>query len=154
MTSVLFVCTGNICRSPTAEGIFRHKLEERGLSDQFEVDSAGIIGYHIGEAPDPRTQHTAKKYGIDLSRQRARKVTEADFNTYDYILAMDQGHLESLQEMAPAQSSAILELMLNFHPNPPNLDVPDPYYGGSNGFELVYRMLDLAMDGFLEHLKV
>lgn len=150
MTAVLFVCTGNICRSPTAEGIFRHKLKERGLTDDFSVDSAGLIGYHVGESPDPRSQRTAKKYGIDLSRQRARRVVEEDFHTFDYIIAMDQGHLEGLQEMAPAGSPAILELMLNFHPNPDTLEVPDPYYGAGDGFELVFAMLDKALDGFLE----
>lgn len=150
MTAVLFVCTGNICRSPTAEGILRHKLKERGLTDRYVVDSAGLIGYHIGESPDPRSQRTAKKYGIDLSRQRARRVVEEDFYTFDYILAMDQGHLEGLRGMAPKESRATLELMLRFHPGLAFLDVPDPYYGAGDGFELVFEMLDKALDGFLE----
>ncbi len=141
MIKVLFVCTGNICRSPTAEGVFRHIVMAAGLADRIETDSAATHGYHIGDPPDPRTIAAAKARGFDLSPLRARKVTTADFRRFDLILAMDQGHLAHLQALRPADARAELRLFLDYHPGASLKDVPDPYYGDTSGFE---HVLDLA----------
>jgi len=137
ITRILFVCTGNICRSPTAEGVMRALLKDAGLGAQVEVDSAGTHGYHVGDAPDPRTQEAALRRGYDLSGLRARKVSPADFARFDHVLAMDDGHLHLLRRMCPHEHRGKLSMFLD-------RDVPDPYYGGADGFE---QVLDLAEEG-------
>ena len=144
MIKVLFVCTGNICRSPTAEGVLRHIIAAEGLVDVIEADSAGTHGYHVGEPPDPRTITAAAARGFDLSALRARKVVQSDFERFDLILAMDRGHLEHLNAMRPVGARAAVKLFLSYHPGEPGeafADVPDPYYGGPAGFE---QVLDLS----------
>lgn len=144
MVKVLFVCTGNICRSPTAEGVFRHLVGQAGLDGRIGVDSAGTHGYHIGEPPDPRSQKAAKARGVDLSGLRARKVTLEDFYEFDHILAMDDGHLAHLRRMAPADARAAVTLFLDDAPDVGVRETPDPYYGDARGFE---RVLDLCEQG-------
>lgn len=141
MKRILFVCTGNICRSPTAEGVARHIISERGLP--IDVDSAGTQGYHAGEPPDPRSQRAARKRGYDLSKLRARKVTLPDFECFDLILAMDRDHLRYLQRLCPPQWHDRVHLFLDYLPGAHD-EVPDPYYGGDAGFE---HVLDLCEDG-------
>lgn len=133
---VLFVCLGNICRSPTAEGVLRHKLREAGLADQVEVASAGTGEWHIGKAPDKRSQRAALLRGYDLSAQRAQQVSSADFARYDLILAMDESNLRNLKALQPAQGKAELDLFLRRYEAAVD-EVPDPYYDGEQGFEQV-----------------
>lgn len=144
MKRVLFVCTGNICRSPTAEGVFRHFVEEAGYGAMIESRSAGTHGYHIGEGPDPRTVAAARRRGFDLSAQRAQKVRIEDFQTFDLILAMDRGHLAHLEALRPNGARAEVHLFLEYHPDGKLEDVPDPYYGGPDGFEHVLDMIERA----------
>lgn len=150
--SVLFVCTGNICRSPTAEAVVRHRLESAGLADQVHLDSAGTHGYHVGSPPDQRSQAHAARRGYDLSRLRARQVDAADFQRFDLILAMDRGHLRWLHEACPPSERHRLRLMMEFAPAPRREEVPDPYYGGPAGFELVLDCLEAAAQGLVAHL--
>jgi protein-tyrosine phosphatase len=150
---VLFVCTGNICRSPTAEGVFRHVIAEAGLADRISCESAGTHDYHVGEAPDPRTQRAAEKRGYDLCELRARQVIRRDFDAFDYVLAMDEGHLRLLERLCPPQHAHKLKLFLEFGPDPKLRDVPDPYYGGAQGFERVLDLVEQAAQGLLDHLK-
>lgn len=142
--SVLMVCTGNICRSPTAEGVLRHHLAALGLADRVRVDSAGIQGWHAGEAPDARSQAHARRRGYDLSAQQARAVRALDFAEADLILAMDAGHLEALRERCPPQERHKLALLLDHAPGFVGRDVPDPYYGGATGFEEVLDLVEAA----------
>lgn len=153
MFRVLFVCTGNICRSPTAEGVFRALVEREGLGGVIEIESAGISGYHVGEPPDPRSQEAALLRGIDLSAQRARRVHQRDFNTFDMILAMDRGHLTSLRRMAPRGSEKRLSLFLSWAADAVTQDVPDPYYGAANGFDDVLDLIEAGSDGLLAHIR-
>lgn len=150
---MLFVCTGNICRSPTAEGVFRHLVNKAGLSGQVLCESAGTHDYHVGEAPDPRTQRAAAKRGYDLCDLRARQVRRQDFDEYDYVLAMDEGHLRLLERLCPPQHANKLKLFMEFGPEPAVRDVPDPYYGGVSGFERVIDLVEQAAQGLLDHLK-
>jgi protein-tyrosine phosphatase len=149
---VLMVCLGNICRSPLAEGILKHKLEQRSI--QAFVDSAGTGGYHTGALPDERSIEIAKKYGIDLTDQRARKVRSIDFEDFDLIFAMDAYNYQDLRKLAREEELHKIKMILNeSHPNK-NMSVPDPYYGGKDGFENVYQMLDLACEKIIEnHFK-
>lgn len=142
---VLFVCTGNICRSPTAEGVFRKRLEERGLAQEIIVDSAGTHAYHVGETPDMRSVNAAKKRGVDIASLRARKVSSEDFYAFHYMLALDSGHLEFLQRMARKDATAKLSL---FH----DYDVPDPYYGKARDFEHVLDLIETASDAWINKL--
>jgi protein-tyrosine phosphatase len=149
MKRVLFVCTGNICRSPTAEGVLRHHAAELGI----EIDSAGTHGYHIGDAPDPRTVAAAKKRGYDLSPLRARKVAAKDFNDFDVIVAMDRSHHEALIAMAPAASKAELILFMDYIDGADSSDVPDPYYGEAKDFELVLDLVERGVQGMVGRLR-
>ena len=142
--SVLMVCTGNICRSPTAEGVLRQRLHERGLAERVRVDSAGIQGWHAGEAPDERSQAHARRRGYDLSAQRARALRALDFEQADLILAMDRGHLQVLEQRCPAGLQRKLGLLLDHAPGLAGGDVPDPYYGGPEGFEQVLDLVEAA----------
>jgi protein-tyrosine phosphatase len=149
---VLFVCLGTICRSPTAEGVLRHKLREAGLADQIEVASAGTGDWHVGKAPDKRSQAAAKLRGYDLSAQRAQHVSRADFATYDLILAMDNSNLRHLKALQPAKGKAELDLFLRRFQS--ELDeVPDPYYDGDQGFEQVLDLIERASDLLVIELK-
>ena len=141
---VLFVCTGNICRSPTAAGVFAHFVREAGLEEGIQVESAGTHDYHAGEAPDRRAQDHARRRGYDLSALRARQVRRRDFAEFDCIVAMDRGHLAILEEKCPAEHRAKLRMLVK------GRDVPDPYYGGPEGFE---RVLDLIEAGCLALLS-
>ena len=149
-TKVLFVCMGNICRSPTAEGIFRSIVLKQELSDFFEIDSAGTHAYHIGNPPDSRSQKTARKHGVDLSNQRARKVHENDFFYFDYIIAMDTDNIEVLRSICPANSQSQIKLLLDYLPASSFPSVPDPYFEGK--FDEVFEMVHAACAFFLENL--
>jgi protein-tyrosine phosphatase len=151
--SVLVVCTGNICRSPTAEGVMRHLAKKRELEDRVRVASAGTHDYHVGESPDPRTLEHASKRGYDLSAQRAAQVSNADFHKFDYILAMDRGHLRVLRSMAPPGSKAKLGLFLEASGKWKGEDVPDPYYGGVEDFEQVLDMAEEAAERWLDRIE-
>ena len=153
MVKILFVCMGNICRSPTAEGVFRHKVIEAGLEDRIHIDSAGTIAYHIGHPPDPRAQKAALKRGIDLSAQRARKVTSADFEEFDFVIAMDSDNHDELEAICPLDHEDRLHMFLKFAQHNRETDVPDPYYGGGNGFETVLDLIEDASEGLLQHLQ-
>ncbi len=144
MFRVLFVCMGNICRSPTAEGVFKAMVASEGLDDRIESDSAGTHGYHIGSPPDRRTIAAAKARGYDLTPLRARRVSAADFAAFDLVLAMDSENRATLQRLCPATHKDRLKLFLEFAPDLSDRDVPDPYYGNSDGFE---RVLDFAETG-------
>ncbi|HMH17309.1 MAG TPA: low molecular weight protein-tyrosine-phosphatase [Burkholderiales bacterium] len=149
--SVLFVCTGNICRSPTAEGIFRKLVSDAGMA--VLADSAGTHAYHVGEAPDPRAQAAAAKRGYDLGDLRARRFEQADFDRFDLILAMDGDHYSILSRMAQPSAAPKLKLMMSYARNFKEQEVPDPYYGGSGGFERVLDMLEDAARGLRESLQ-
>ena len=149
---VLFVCLGNICRSPTAEGVLRHKLREAGLSSQIEVASAGTGEWHIGNPPDRRSQQAALARGYDLSTQRAQQVSRADFARYDLILAMDHSNLRNLKALQPAQGKAELDLFLRRFGCDVD-EVPDPYYEGEQGFERVLGLIEQACDLLVIELK-
>lgn len=143
---------GNICRSPMAEGIVRHKARERGIV--IGTDSAGTINNHVGEAPDARAQKCMSGRGIDISDLRARQVRLSDFHDFDLLLAMDESNLKGLLRIAPDTTFAKkAKLMMDFAPGHPLREVPDPYYGGAEGFEEVYTMLDEASDNLLDELR-
>lgn len=150
---ILFVCTGNICRSPTAEGIFRRLAEDAGLAGRFVIDSAGTHDYHAGAAPDPRTCRTAARRGVDLSAQRARKVTPADFDRFDYVIALDRGHKRFLAERFAGGAAAEIRLLMEFAPASGHLDVPDPYDGGDADFERVYDLIEAAARNLLAEIR-
>ncbi|BAN47881.1 low molecular weight protein-tyrosine-phosphatase [Metapseudomonas resinovorans] len=149
---VLFVCLGNICRSPTAEGVLRHKLREAGLLEQVQVDSAGTGDWHVGKAPDARTRVAAQRRGYDLSQLRARQVSVEDFGGFDLILAMDESNLANLRSLNPGKSVAEVDLFLRRYQL--QLDeVPDPYYGGEDGFEAVLDLVEQACDALILEIK-
>ncbi|MCW9033057.1 MAG: low molecular weight phosphotyrosine protein phosphatase [Rhodospirillales bacterium] len=150
---VLFVCLGNICRSPAAEGVFRHLVEQEGLAGEIEIDSAGTASYHVGESPDQRSQASALRRGIDMSHQRARQTKPSDFETFDYVLAMDEDNLRNLQAICPDPKTHNPGLFLSFAPQAGRMDVPDPYYGGPNGFEIVLDLIEDASKGLLKDIK-
>ncbi len=152
-TSVLFVCLGNICRSPLAEGVFRHLVEEADLSARFEIDSAGTGAWHVGERPDARAAMVASQHGVELG-SRARQVTEEDLHRFDYVIAMDRDNLHSLERMARAAGSdAEIRLLRAYDPEADGDEVPDPYYGGTSGFENVYEMLNRSCQALLVRLS-
>ena len=151
--SVLFVCMGNICRSPTAHGVFRKLVEEVGLEDFIEIDSSGTHAYHVGKAPDPRAQETAQRRGLELGDLRARQIEQKDFERFDYILAMDEDNHYSLSLICPLEYQEKLHLFMEFAPDWGEREVPDPYYGGATGFERVFDMVEEASRGLLEHIR-
>jgi protein-tyrosine phosphatase len=148
--SILFVCTGNICRSPTAEGVFLALARRRGVAEHLRVDSAGTHDYHVGEAPDPRAIEHAARRGYDLKPLRARQVAASDFRDFGWILAMDRGHLRMLNAVAPAGTDSRVQLFLEHSARWRGLEVPDPYYGGVQGFEAVLDMVEEASGHLLE----
>jgi len=150
---ILFVCLGNICRSPTAHGVFERKLEWAGLNHRISVDSAGTGAWHLGKAPDPRTQAAARARGYDLSHLRARQTDPSDFERFDYILAMDQDNLSELQMMMPEDYDGHLGLLLDFSDYAQVREVPDPYYGEGGGFEQVLDLVEEASDGLLDEIQ-
>ena len=151
-SSVLFVCMGNICRSPTAEGVFRHLVEQEGLSDRIEIDSAGTHAYHVNEPADRRASAAAARRGYSLEGIRARRVEEADFSRFDYIIAMDRDNLAVLEGQISAEHDTSLHLFLEFAQSSGD-EVPDPYYGGASGFERVLDLVEDASRGLLEKLR-
>ena len=153
MSRVLFVCLGNICRSPTAHGVFSHQVSSAGLADRVLVDSAGTGAWHVGEPPDSRATAAARGRGYDLTPLRARQVRSGDFEEFDYILAMDRSNLSHLEAMRPGGYAGHLGLFLDFHPSPPFREVPDPYYGGEKGFEDVLDLIEAAGQGLLTRLE-
>ena len=150
---VLFVCMGNICRSPTAQGVFEKLVSEHELADRIVIDSAGTHAYHIGETPDARATQAALRRGIDLSTQRARRVVAADFDEFDYVLAMDSSNYADLSELSIGEQGGKLRLFLEFAAVPGMIDVPDPYYGGATGFERVLDLIEEGSIGLLEALR-
>lgn len=152
--SVIFVCMGNICRSPTAEGIFRSQVVARNLEHLIDIDSAGTHAYHEGEKADPRSQKIAQQRGVDLSTIRARKVTAADIEQFDYILAMDSDNQRNLLNLAPEGHEQKIRLMLEFTSLYSENDVPDPYYGGPRGFDRVYDLIESASEGLLDEIDL
>ncbi len=153
MVKVLFVCMGDICRSPTAQGVFSKVLREQGVEDQILVDSAGTHDYHIGESPDTRATEAAARRDIDLSVQRARQVEVSDFTRFDYILAMDRDNLDILLARCPDDLHGRIGLFMDFAPQWGEREVPDPYWGGQRGFEQVLDMVEAASRGLLAHIQ-
>ncbi len=149
---VLFVCMGNICRSPTAHGVFAALVDAAGLADRIEVDSAGTHGYHIGAPPDPRSQQTALARGVDLAGLRARRFDTNDFIDFDYVVAMDRGNLADMLALRPDDARARAHLMLEFAPEGGRDEVPDPYFGDA-GFDRVYDLIDAAARGMLADIR-
>ncbi|MBB3046307.1 protein-tyrosine phosphatase [Litorivivens lipolytica] len=153
MVRVLFVCLGNICRSPTAHAIFEQRVKDAGLSDRVSVDSAGTGDWHIGRPPDPRATEAAAKRGFDMSHLRARQFCTEDFQNFDYILAMDEANLSDIQALAPASHGARVELFLDYASHFTEREVPDPYYGGDEGFTHVLDLVEDAANGLLKTLQ-
>ena len=151
---VLFVCMGNICRSPTADAVFRHLVKEAEADHIIHVDSAGTHAYHIGDPPDHRAQNTALQRGYKMHDLRARAVQTSDFEEFDYILAMDKENLSLLQQRSPQQHLSKIQLFMQYgNHSDPDVEVPDPYFGGHQGFELVLDMVEEASHGLLAHLR-
>ena len=150
---ILFVCMGNICRSPTAEGVFRHLATTEAPDLVVQVDSAGTHAYHIGEPPDQRAQRAAERRGVSLAALRARRVVEEDFSRFDLVLAMDRLNVTMLQEQCPAEHADRIGLFLVYAPQLGRIEVPAPYHGGSNGFELVLDLVEEASRGLLSQLR-
>ncbi len=150
---VLFVCLGNICRSPTAEVIVRERLVRAGLDQAVELDSAGTGSWHIGKAPDARAQRAGAERGYSMEELRARQVEPGDFYRFDYVLAMDEANLAELEMMRPEDARADVRRFLDFHPQAEARDVPDPYYGGEQGFAHVLDLVEGAADGLIAHMR-
>ncbi len=153
MVKVLFVCLGNICRSPTAEGVFRAVVRAQGMEEIIFIDSAGTHAYHLGEPPDARAQAAAARRGIDLSGLRGRQATALDIESFDYILAMDRENLTNLHALSPQGHEHKVRLFMDFAPERPEREVPDPYFGGTSGFDRVLDMIEEAANGLLEHIR-
>ena len=149
---ILFVCLGNICRSPMAEGVFRHLVATRGAAGRFQIDSAGTGAWHVGEPPDGRAQEVVRDRGIDISAQRARRVELDDFERFDMLLAMDRSNRTALQRLAPEAHRDKPLLLLSFAPDCKRRDVPDPYFGGADGFDYVLDLIESASAGLFEAL--
>ena len=149
---ILFVCLGNICRSPMAEGVFRRVAEEEGLIDRFEIDSAGLGDWHIGQAPDHRAQKAARSRGVDISDQSARQVVDEDFDRFDLLLVMDRSNYAELKARAPHEARAKIRPFLDFAPHVGTRDVPDPFFGGAEGFDRALDLIEAAARGLLASL--
>jgi len=150
---ILFVCLGNICRSPTAEAVFRTVVARDAPELEIQIDSAGTAGYHVGSPPDRRAQEAARRRGYDMSNIRARSIEPEDFERFDLILAMDRNNLTVLQRQATEPGRRRVRLFMEFAGDPDTLEVPDPYYGGVNGFEAVLDLIEAASRGLLEHVR-
>jgi protein-tyrosine phosphatase len=153
MVKILFVCMGNICRSPTAQGVFEKLVEEEGLGNYIRIDSAGTHAYHVGDRPDNRATLAASRRGIDLSNQQARRVQQEDLAVFDYIVAMDSSNYRELLEYCPPGNESKLRMFMEYAPDLPEQDVPDPYYGGPNGFERVLDLIEEAAMGLLASIR-
>jgi protein-tyrosine phosphatase len=153
MINILFICMGNICRSPSAEGFFTAALQDSGIRQQVSTDSAGTHSWHIGHAPDPRAIDSAADFNVEIGHLRARKVTASDFEHFDLIIAMDRSNLADLQRIQPAGSKASLKMMMDYHPEGRPQEVPDPYYGGMEGFTYMCELLKAASAGLLEDIE-
>jgi len=155
LSRVLFVCMGNICRSPTAHGVMQHKVEQRGLNNRIAIDSSGTHAYHVGEKSDARSRTAAKNKGIDMEYIRARKISVLDYDEFDYILAMDEDNLDLIHYYAPDNHTAKISLFLHYANQQGLTDervVPDPYYGGDAGFEHVFSLVDVGCDALIHHI--
>lgn len=152
-TKILFVCLGNICRSPMAEGVFRDLVSREGLENEIEIDSAGTGSWHIGKTPDPRGMRASAARGIDISGQRARQVKNGDFSYYDLILVMDHDNLQTLISLSAPEYHHKIHLFLDFAPASYETEVPDPYFGGTDGFEHVLNLIEAASRGLLLHIQ-
>ncbi len=154
MTRLLFVCLGNIIRSPLAENLFQFQAEQAGVDGKYSVDSAGTAAWHVGDSPDPRMQKTAESYGVN-NNGTARQIRESDFDEFDWILAMDGSNRRDLLDMAGSpEQQAKVRLLREFDPDQDDPDVPDPYYGGAEGFETTYRIVERSVRGLLEALEI
>ena len=154
MVRILMVCTGNICRSPMAKGVFQQMLEEAALADQVSVDSAGTHAYHLGSPPDERSRMAALRRGVDLSGIRARRIVTEDFESFDYVLAMDRDNYQTLQAYCGSpENRHKIQMLMEYAPDLPDREVLDPYYGGVNGFERVMDLIEEASRGLLAHLR-
>jgi len=152
MVKVLFICMGNICRSPTAEGVFRHLVKQINAEDEIFIDSAGTHAYHVGNPPDPRAQEAALKRSIDLGDQRARRVNKDDFAEFDYVIAMDESNKDDLLSICHPKYRDRIHLFLDFA-DCEESEVPDPYYGQGRGFEIVLNLVEDAASGLLKHIR-
>ncbi len=153
MVKVLFVCLGNICRSPTAEGVFRHLVQQHKLEKFLEIDSAGTHAYHVDAPPDERAQAACARRGIDIAHLRGRRATTDDMRKFDYVLAMDNENYENLLAICPAEQRSKIRLFMEFAPNRTEKEVPDPYFGGLSGFDRVLDMIEDAAQGLLEDIQ-
>ena len=153
MINILFVCMGNICRSPSAEGFFTTALKQSAIKDRVSTDSAGTHSYHVGHSPDSRAVDTAASFDVEIGHLRARKVITADFHHYDLIVAMDRSNLADLERIKPSGSNASLKMMMEYHPQGQPEEVPDPYYGGMEGFSYMCELLQSATVGLLQDLE-
>jgi protein-tyrosine phosphatase len=149
---LLFVCLGNICRSPMAEGVFRRVAKDEGVLDRFDIDSAGLGNWHVGQAPDTRAQEAAANRGVDISGRSARQVTGADYASFDLLLAMDGANYEELTQLAPKEARHKVRRFLDFAPHTGTKDVPDPFFGGSEGFDHALDLIEQAASGLLADL--
>ncbi|MEE2999261.1 MAG: low molecular weight protein-tyrosine-phosphatase [Pseudomonadota bacterium] len=153
LVKVLFICLGNICRSPTAEGVFRKHIKNENLNHKIKIDSVGTGSWHVGNPPDKRSQEVATLRGYDISNQRSRQINNRDIEESDYLIAMDTNNISTLQELIPEEMKKKLFLFLEFAPQLEQLDVPDPYYSGPDGFDLVIDLIEAASEGLLAHIK-
>lgn len=153
MTNILFVCSGNICRSPLAQGVFEELARREGLEEEIQVDSAGTHAfYHEGEPPDPRAQRSAAARGLDIGSQRARMVEPEDCLRFDYVLVADQGHLRTVRGLCSEDPDRV-RLLLDYAPHLPEREIPDPYYGGPDGFEYAMDLIEEASEGLLADIR-
>lgn len=153
MASVLFVCMGNICRSPTAQGVFERLVEREGLEGEIRADSAGTGSWHVGEPPDRRAQESARRRGIDLSGQRARQLEPEDFERFDYVVVMDWENYRNVLAMCPPEHREKVRLLMEYAPETGVSEVPDPYFGGPDGFERVLDLVEEAAEGLLDEIR-